>query len=486
MNKKLLFGMVLLLSTVLTGEIFAQAAVSVDPAVYTRRGVTNEMALTCKWLYSKNLNNYSIAADYISAANTVRGMAVKDGKMLFIDRNNKKIAVVNGTTGAKETPITLASNLFTYTGRNKANTADSIYTAGLWGYQDIKVDNAGNVLVSNIITSSSGRFQIWKIDLTNGNGTLVIDQADLATLFASAIRFDAFGVWGDVTKNAVIMAANASAMEAYKWVITNGVAAAPTVIELDNSEATGADLKGLANPGSAPQIVPLDENYFYIDGNATYPTLIDKDGNVVDGFSHKLSATIDSITGPIVNGVKTKWTMRQGPNGIEEFQVGNQYFVVMAATNTDGTPTSTFRLFKFADASKAFSGLECLWSFPQAGLGNASNAYRTATPHIEVNGTKANIYIYYGENGYGMYELDTAAPAGFNVPNSSKVQISFVDNYIRLSEEVAEIEIYNSTGQKFITAKNVNVLAAPTAKGVYMVRITDRNGDLKVQKVAVN
>ncbi|MFZ4581656.1 MAG: hypothetical protein ACOYM7_03300, partial [Paludibacter sp.] len=325
MKKQLLFGMALMLSAIFAGELFAQASVSVDPAVYTRRGVSSEMALTNKWLYSNKLNNYNVIADYISASGTVRGMAVKNGKMLFIDRNNKKIAVVNGATGAREASITLASNLFTYLGRNKANTADSTYTAGTLTHNDIKIDNAGNVLVSNLITSNAGRFQIWKVDLTTGAGTLVIDQADLATLFpapgGTTIRFDAFGVYGDVTKNAIIMAARAcdsggaGPMEVYKWVITNGIAAIPTLIELDNSVATGKDLAGLANLGTAPHVLPLDDTYFYVDGNATFPVLCDKDGNTVDGFKATLPTSIkDSVTAPTATP-KTIWTMNQGHNG---------------------------------------------------------------------------------------------------------------------------------------------------------------------------
>jgi len=490
MKKQLLFGMALVLSVVLGGELFAQAAVSVDPAVYTRRGVNNEMQLTNKWLYSNKLNNYNAAIDLIAPAATARGMAAKDGKMLFIDRTNKKIVVVNGETGARETPITLASNLFTYLGRNKANTADSTYSAGTVTHNDIKIDNAGNVLLGNLITSNAGRFQIWKVDLTTGAGTLVIDQADLATLYptATTMRFDAFGVWGDVTKNAVILAANASAtaMEVYSWKITNGVAAAPTLIELDASVATGKDFAGLANLGTAPQVFPLDETYFYVDGNATFPVLCDKDGNTVDGFKATLPNSIkDSVTAPAATP-KTIWSMNQGHNGLAEFEVNGKYFIVMAASNTAGVPPSTFRLYQFADANKAFAGLKCLWTFPQAGMGAASNTYRTAMPSVKVSGTKANIYVYTGENGYGMYELETAAPAGFSTPNTSKVTINVVNNQIQLSESVAKLDIFNTTGQKFASAKNVAALGTKLGKGIYLVSVTDLNGDSKVQKVAVN
>lgn len=490
MKKQLLFGMTLLLSVVFGGELLAQAAVSTDPAVYTRRGVNNEMQLTNKWLYSNVKGNYVTAADLIAPAGMVRGMAVKNGKMLFINRNNKRIDVVNGITGARETPIVLASNLFTYMGRNKANTADSTWTAGLWGYQDIKIDNAGNVLVSNIITSNTGRFQVWKVDITTGAGTLVIDQSDLATLFSSAttMRFDAFGVWGDVTKRAVILAANASttAMEVYRWDINNGVVGVPTLIELDATTATGKDLAGLTNLGSAPQVLPLDETYFYVDGNATFPVLCDKDGNTVDGFKATLPGSIKDVVTPPLTDPVTAWSMNQGHNGVAEFEVNGKYFIVMAATNTAGVPASTFRLFQFADANKAFAGLTCLWTFPQAGMGGAQNTYRTAMPCVEVNGTKANIYVYTGDNGYGMYEFETAAPAGLSTPNTSKVLINVVDNQIQLSETVAEINVFNTTGQKFASAQNVAVLGTKLGSGIYLVSITDLNGDSKVQKIAVN
>lgn len=477
MKKQVLIGIALLCS-VFMSNVMASSP-SVDPATYSRmKGYT----LSSQWLYSNVLNNYNLAADLLGASGTVRGMAAKGGKMYFASRNSgNQILVVNGATGAKETAINLASNVFTYPGRNKANTQDSTYLASL-PCNDIKIDNAGNVLLGNLITSNAGRFQIWKIDLATGNGTAIIDQANLATLFplATSMRFDAFGVWGDVTKNAVILAANASAtaMEVYKWVITNGVAANPVLIELDNS-ATGGDLKGLANLGSAPQVFPLDENLFYVDGNATFPTLVDNSGNVIDGFSNNLSALKDSVTVP-----GTKWTMNQGHNGVTEFQIGNDYFLLMAASNTAGVPASTFRLFKFADSSKAFSGLTCMWTFPQAGMGAASNAYRTAMPCVEVNGNSANIYVYTGENGYGMYKIDPAPSAVSNIYENNAVKVSVTGKTLILSELVATVNVFSVTGQLIEKANNVNSVDVSGA-GVYVVKATTLTGETAVQKIIV-
>jgi hypothetical protein len=486
MKKQLLLGAALLLCMLTGSKLMAQAAASVDPFVYTPRGANQEMTLTSKWMYSKNLQNYNTAADLLAPANFVRGATVKDGIMLFIDRNGKQIIRVDGATGARLAPRSLASNLFTYMGRNKANTADSLWTAGLWGYQDIKKDNAGNILVGNIITSNTGRFQVWKVNMTDGTGTLVIDQADLATLFpaATTMRFDAFGVWGDVNGKAIIMAANASAsaMEAYKWVITNGVAGVPTYIELDNSKETGKDFAEVANLGSAPQIFPLDENFFYVDGNATLPVLCDMNGNVVDGFKANISKTIDAVTVP-----GTNLNLNQGHNGLAEFEVNGKYFIVMAATSTAGVPSSAFRLYQFADANKEFSGLTCLWTFPRAGMGSSSdsNPYRTAMPMVEVSGDIAKIYLYTGEVGYGMYEFNTAAPTSVNNQKESNILLSVTDRNIVLSETVARVEVYNTAGQRVGMATNVSEIAIPATRGVFVVNFTDNMGARKVQKVVI-
>ena len=480
MKKTLLFGMMLVCSALFMNVSAAEP--KVDAATYANK-VDGKFTFENKWIYSNKENNY-LAADLLAPTANVRGMAVKNGKMLFIDRSTKSILVINGQTGAKETPLKLADNFFKFLGKTKDGTADSLWTAGVLTHNDIHVDNAGNVLVGNLTNMDPGaknrRFQVWKVNMTDGTGTVVID-AQMDELFPIAnIRFDAFGVWGDINGRAVIMAANANAMEVYKWDIVGGVVPAkPILIEVDNT-ATAGYLKGLPSPGLAPRVFPLDENYFYLDGQAIYPTLIDKDGNYIDDFSKKPSALKDSVTvdGKIIN-------LNQAPNGIKDFDLGGEYFTVMGATNTDGNPGSAFRIYKFADGAKAYSGLDVMWTFPQIGLGAASNSHRTAMPQVEVNGNTAYIYFYYGENGYGMYEMKYV-PTGLSRTQVSDVTITLNNNKILISESVKSAEVYSISGMRLAFANNVSEIAAPTQKGIYLVSIVDNSGAKKVQKVAVH
>ena len=498
MKKTLLLAIAILLSAISSISFAADA--KKDPAVYADR---SGYKLESNWMYSAVLNNYNSAPDKLGAAGVVRGMAAKDGKMYFCSRTTvNQILVVDGATGALLAPINLASNVFTYLGRNKANTADSTYLAYLPN-NDIQKDNAGNILVSNLPTSNAGRFQVWKINLADGTGTALINT-DIIThypLSKTGTRFDAIGVWGDVNGNAVIMAANAEATvtEVYKWTITGGVVdQKPALIELDNSGQYwfGAYTAGtnsfapLASLGTAPRVLPLDDTYFYVDGNTTYPTLVDKDGNVIDGFykiynpdGTTLDATAYGLLTDNITDPANTWVMNQGHNGVKEFQIGSDYFLIMAASNTAVKPFSSFRMFKFKDASKLFKEMTLMWTFPQAGMGAVSNAYRTGMPEVEVIGNTANIYLYTQENGYGAYSMTIAT--GVNNINASNVDIILRGRQIVISEQVKTAEIYSVSGVRLATAYNTSEIAAPTQKGIYVIRVTDNSGAQKVQKIAV-
>jgi len=465
----------------LTGNVYNQLTVATDPAFYDPRFGGN-YTFSNKWILSKNTNNYTAGNELIAASGMARDMAVRNGKMLFIDRGNKQIVVVNGETGLKEAPVVLNPSLFTYIGRNVANTTDSIYTAGTLTYNNIKVDASGNVLVGNLITANNQRFQIYKIDMATGNGTLVIDQANLVNLFPMALtlRFDYFGVWGDINTNAVILAPNASAsvMEVYKWVISGGIVGAPTVIRLDNT-TLGTYFSGLESLGGNPHVFPVAADKFYVDGGGTYPTLVNTSGSVIDGFHRQPLALKDSVTVPGLSFV-----MNPGNNGVSEFSVGGKYFMVTSATNTTGTPASSFRLFKFKDATKSFVDIDCLWTFPQAGMGIASNAYRTALPVVVTSGYSAKIYIYCGENGFGMYEMNVD-PLSTDIDNNKvdNYKISYQKGEIRISKKAKRIEVYTLSGQLLNAVSNSFVMSVPTIAGVYIAKVFTSEGRIITQKV---
>lgn len=391
-----------------------------DPYAYPAYGDNNEYTLTNKWIFSNIQDNF--ASNMPAPADNARGMVAKDGKMYFINRQNGSFTVVDGATGKKLEPIKITGeNLF-----QTLDTTDQTYKdCATLKFNDVKLDQAGNFLIGGCV-SGGNRFQIYKVDITTGEATAVVDDRlyDYPDFElegqATAWRFDAFNVYGDVNNKAIIMAADANSFYAYYWEIKNGVAGEAQRI---NCTPEGTDISLIVKDGAptvsafgtAPQIFPVDFDYFYVDGWNTLPMLFDMDGTLVQDF-----ATVP--TGVKVPMANDTCTMNVGHNGLCEFQVGDEYYLVLAATNTVGSPTSAFALYKFADENKEFSEMIPMWFFPVQGMGAATNGCRTAVPSVEVNGDKATIYVYTNNNGYGVYEMTGIATGVENV-NSDSVAI---------------------------------------------------------------
>lgn len=366
-------------------------------------------ALENNWVISNIEDNF--AANKPGSTDYVRGMAAKDGIMYFIDRELKQIKRVDGKTGDMLDPIVLqgTDTLF------KAATVDSVGNK-TWAdkttlpYNDLKFDQAGNCLIGACMTGATTcqTFFIYVVDLKTGACTKLIEDVlwENPGLNEVKFRFDAFGVAGDVTKNGVIMAADANgSWNVYRWLIEDGVAGEGEQVAVLLDPAVDQSLfVNAAGFGTAPQIFPQDEvgSLFYVDGFNTLPMLFygspEEGAMLIDDFINVPSGTKVWNTDTI--------SMNQGHNGLIEFQVGEEYFLLMAATNTAGSPTSAFALYKFADADRAFSGMVPLWYFPHNGLGSTTNGCRTAVPSVDVvSETEATLYIYANNNGYAAYTL---------------------------------------------------------------------------------
>ncbi len=408
-------------------KVAAASKAAQDKVVYPARGAEGEYTLTNDWIYSKTLKNYD--DNYPAHADFARGMAAKDGIMYFIDREYAQLVRID-RDGKMLEPLKI-EGAFMHTYKD-VNGADSVGVAGsTLAYNDIKIDGAGNILIGNCV-SAKQYFQVWKVDEKTGKATLVLEEklvenpkiADRA----DNVRIDYFGVWGDVDGKAVIMAGNSgqssasAGIEAFKWNINEGVAdKQASLIQLRTSleaEDTYLVSKGatVTVASSGTQVFPVDENNFYFDAHGTYPTLLGKSGQIL-GDLKQWSKTLK-----VGNAEGDTISMDNGYNGIVEFQIGEDYFLLLAGANNTNAAKSAFVLFKFKNADKEFKDLEPLWYFPQDGMGASTNAYRTAVPTVEVDQEKgiATIYLYAGENGYAIYTMTgVAAPTDDALENTT-------------------------------------------------------------------
>ena len=391
----------------------------VDPYLYPARGESGEYKLTNKWLICDKLDNYS--ANRPAATNMCRGMAAKDGIMYFINRANGSFTRVDGATGDMLEPLVITGDhLFQY----PDSTGDYKDCTTL-PFNDVKFDNAGHCLIT-ACSSGSQRVMVYTVDLTTGAATELINERilDNPDFAEDSWRVDAIGVYGDVTGHAIVMFGNSMNKDlhaAYKWEINNGVAAPAERIDLvvnpeDNTYLWNADGELTVENNSACQVFPVDDNYFYWDHHSCRPTLFTMDGTFADDLKSCPTTVV------VANNPGDTCKVGAGHNGICEFQIGEEYFVIMAATNNVETPAGSFAIFKFADAAKEFSGLTPLWYLPAGGMGVQQNAYRTAVPTVEVHEGVATIYLYTGENGYGVYEM-TGVYTGLKNVNGNDVKV---------------------------------------------------------------
>lgn len=485
MKRNLLKVAAFLLAAVVSVGAMAQTVALQEPIkeaadAYERKG---DYQLVNQWIRSTTAGNYT--KNDLGGSGLVRGMVAKDANFYFCYRGGvgtHSIVVVDGVSGEYEKTITLSENAFTkvqYEGTDSAATVSAVTLPN----NDIKLDTEGNFLVGPCITSGAQPMMVYKVDIETGECTELINEviAENPEYAELSIRFDAFGVWGDVDDYAVVMAMNANAMNAFRWVIEDGVAGAAELVTLDPLFEGDASV----NPGSAPQIMPISEDLFYVDGNATFPTLY----QYADGKGTRIDCFYDAEG----NSLPILGSMNQGHNGITDFQLLNaagetEYFMCCAATNTVKDPISSFAIIKYADESLSFQTAELIYQFPSSGFGGTSNAYRTAPAFATENPNNPNaadIYVYVGENGFGRY---TFSCDGVEIKQDQDVDNGELDNVAVENVTVAnvytegglvvaegEFQIFTVTGQN-VTAQNGNL-----AQGAYIVKVANATAKVIVK-----
>lgn len=457
--KKVLLGA----AACMLGIASMNAQIVKDPAVYTP---VDGYELRNLWVQSELTLNKQIITDIGES----RGMAVLNGELLFCQRGgtspNGNILVYDGATGAFKKNVALKSNVFTYVQN------DTVKIIGIPN-NDIQVDDAGHVLVANLCTNATASyFQVWNINLTDGSGTKVLDC--LLPDIAATIRFDAFGVYGDVAGDGYLMAAVAGTEvgvgdQVLRWDIKGGVvnSANPTFISIQGYYPTTA-----TSNGTAPRVCPVDNDLFYLDGFNGAASLYDMNGVVVDDFSKATDCA----------------PLNVGNNGVDEFSINGKDFVTYIYSNNTVSPYQAWNLCEMGTGMQ-FTGMKKYFTYPAAGLGTASNAVRTALPRIEVNAAKtvATLYVYAYKSGVAAYKFgltkDLGPGTGINqTSDDATLKVTTTANGIELSE-TANVEVFNFAGQKVAAKVNSNKVAL--APGMYIVKAITAEGNVVTAKVSV-
>lgn len=136
---------------------------------------------------------------------------------------NNKIYVVSRSTGTK------VKILNYFDGTDLGELPVTGIAGGTHPLSDIEASGNGMLLGCNLTTSTgTSNFKIYKWDNETSNPALYIDYSS-----ASNLRLgDKFTLLGDISKNAVILAAASGGTKVVRWLVINGVLQTPTEISL--------------------------------------------------------------------------------------------------------------------------------------------------------------------------------------------------------------------------------------------------------------
>ncbi len=345
-----------------------------DPGTYSKVG---DYSIESQWIYSISTNNFPSVL-----GGDQRGMAALNGKVYIIQRDDI-ILEFSGETGEHLRSITLSGD----------HATESDGSSLSYKCNDIFVDGAGNLCVSNMTlnSSSSGTYSapltVCTVNVSTGATTRVFEAFNNTV----AARIDYAAAYGDVTATGgQIWAACANSNYVLRYTRNaNGTwtAAQTTIGTYYPSSMTASS--------TAPRIMPISTTQFILDAHNSAPTLYtfraSGTATYVDGFG---SNTAIEPTTNNYNGICTA-TLSGTPIFIYAESYNPYTFQIVTNPNN----------FDFADMEK-------LWLVPEDGFGSEKNSYMSSQPAaINNSDGSVSLFLYTPNNGLACYKLTSSKVA---------------------------------------------------------------------------
>lgn len=384
----------------------------------------NGMRLTNLWVRSVDGNYNNMAFDNSGLLN--RGFTVADGNVYVVGRySNASTAQTYLDVYSAETGERLK--------RIELGTAASV---DYYPCNDVMIDAAGNVIVSNLTLNISNQpLQLFKVNTATGGVTRLVS---LTAQNSSTLRVDHCAVYGDVASgNYYVFAALSSGTQLIRWTINNGTVASTSIANLSGFAPSSASHMGIA-----ARVVPVNENIVYVKGSTIYPTRYNFATGAVDS---KMTNSALLPAGMNANGFASFALKNKNyilyPNGDH-----NSYFNYILAQNATGDVLDNY---------------SPMWIFPKRGLGSVYSQTWGA-PCLAVkegSGNSALLYVYVPGNGMAAYRLSPTALFG-DVNRDGSVDVTDVTTLINmvLGSTPVDMEVADIDGNGTVDVTDVTLL----------------------------
>lgn len=326
---------------------------------------------------------------------------------------------------------------------------------------DVIKDSKGNICITNLtLYIGSTPLKVYLVDVETGNLTEV---ASVTKTMSSTTRVDHAAIYGDVTTgNFSLYAAVAKSKTVIRWNFKNGELSSTETCTLKSLYPTSAT--GL---GIAPQVIPVNEDQFLLNGGATFLTMYQfSTGKVVESFASK--------TGLAPIGYEA--------NGGTYFNLANQNYIVYPYSDYSNGFHS-FNLVK-VNSSLNFSSMELMWKLPENGMGAVnSTTMQAEADYVEVDANSGIVYLFVPGNGICAYQIKNGNSSvdGININNA---EISVNGSTVNVGMVVDEIHVYDMYGTEVAYGKNVKEVKLDVANGIYVVSASV-NGETKTEKIII-
>lgn len=353
---------------------------------------------------------------------------------------NDRVLVVGRSAGASDADVYILHYSAKTGELLKRVAVDPVVQCSYYPGNDIFQDDAGHVLISNLVLNiSTAPILLYHVDPDSGHATLV---GSMTTTETTGKRVDHCNVSGDIMARSYhVYAALSNGTEVVKWQVAgNG---GSYVLNTEVMATSSFYPASATYFGLAPRVYPGYDGTVYVTGGSTHLSQYSLEtGQLIDNFGKNPSICPEGTEA----------------NGAAFFTLQGKHYMLY--------PYSDYRCasgFRFAlaesDDGNRYADYHLTWVFPQQGLGDVYSATWDA-PCCVTDGDRPNqknLYVYVPGNGVAAYTL-TAGILG-DVDGDGQVDVTDVNILINMmlgkaiSSPVADV-----TGDGMVDVSDVNAV----------------------------
>ena len=390
--------------------------------------------LTEKWIYSEIKGNLASAPWFSKASPKSRDIAYANGNLYVLNgsawNTSPAINILDAYTGAKKGSL------------NMTDIAQGESVAG-----SVKALGGKIILSNGARVTDPLKVYIWDND--GAAPRVILNDATHGGIRAGEIM----SVDGDLTDGR-IMFSDGSAIISYK--VTNGsVATSPEKIELKNK--TGAAMSVGAQKGSV-DIERMSDGTYWVTGKDLAPTHFDATGKEIEAFSTALFQQAGTSARVFTFGTRK---YAAGATYLNKAQTSLANGALSLVDFTDGVDKATQQIY------------------PGDGFGGTRNTDFQTAVCCEIKDKVLNLWILVCNQGIAHYTYNGEKESGVEgITTNGNFKAYAVGNTLFIKGiESQMVNIYSATGSVVATGTGNNVAIGNLAKGIYIVRVTDVNGN---------